>query len=118
METFEGIFCCTTNLMQRLDAASLRRFLFKVKFDYLRLDQRLAMFHREVARQGWRKPLDEARWAARLDALETLTPGDFAVVSRQAGMREKPLSPDEYLAQLVQECEAKPGKKRPIGFIH
>lgn len=35
METFSGIFICTTNLMDKLDAASLRRFDFKVKFDYL-----------------------------------------------------------------------------------
>ncbi len=118
MEAFEGIFCCTTNLMQRLDAASLRRFLFKVKFDYLRLDQRLTMFRRELREQGWRGTLDEDTWAARLDSQEQLTPGDFAVVAKQARMRENPLTPDEFFAQLAQECEAKPGKKRPIGFIH
>lgn len=118
MEVFEGIFCCTTNLMQHLDAASLRRFLFKVKFDYLRLDQRLTMFRRELWSQGWRGELDEEVWASRLNAEERLTPGDFAVVVKQARMNEKPLSPDEFFAQLVQECEAKPGMKRPIGFIH
>ncbi len=118
MEAFEGIFCCTTNLMQHLDAASLRRFLFKVKFDYLRLDQRLAMFRRELWSQGWRGELDEKVWASRLNREERLTPGDFAVVVKQARMREKPLTPDEFFEQLVQECEAKPGMKRPIGFIH
>lgn len=34
MERFEGLFICTTNLMACLDEASLRRFTFKIKFDY------------------------------------------------------------------------------------
>ena len=35
MEAFDGIFICTTNLIENLDPATLRRFDFKVKFDYL-----------------------------------------------------------------------------------
>ena len=35
MESHPLPFCCTTNLMDRLDPASLRRFTFNVKFDYL-----------------------------------------------------------------------------------
>jgi len=43
IEAFNGIFICTTNLMEKLDQASLRRFDFKVKFDYLKPDQNWAM---------------------------------------------------------------------------
>jgi len=36
MEAFDGIFVCTTNLMDKLDQASLRRFSFKIRFDVLK----------------------------------------------------------------------------------
>lgn len=52
MEAFEGIFVCTTNLLDKLDRASLRRFAFKVKFDFLNAEQRWAMFQNELARLG------------------------------------------------------------------
>ena len=39
MEAFDGIFICTTNLMEKLDPASLRRFAFKVRFDPMTPDQ-------------------------------------------------------------------------------
>ena len=32
MERFNGIFVCTTNLMDRIDQAALRRFTFKIRF--------------------------------------------------------------------------------------
>lgn len=52
MEVFEGVFVCTTNLMSKLDQASLRRFAFKVRFDPLKLEQRIAMFRQELVRLG------------------------------------------------------------------
>jgi SpoVK/Ycf46/Vps4 family AAA+-type ATPase len=39
METFQGVFVASTNLMESLDQASLRRFDIKVKFDFLGRDQ-------------------------------------------------------------------------------
>ena len=32
MERYNGIFVCTTNLMDRIDQAALRRFTFKIRF--------------------------------------------------------------------------------------
>ena len=32
MERFDGIFVCTTNLLDRIDQAALRRFTFKIRF--------------------------------------------------------------------------------------
>ena len=37
MESYSGVFVCSTNLMDALDTASLRRFDLKVKFDYLQV---------------------------------------------------------------------------------
>ncbi|SFV60837.1 ATPase, AAA family [hydrothermal vent metagenome] len=36
MENFDGIFIATTNLMDNLDRASLRRFDLKLEFSYLK----------------------------------------------------------------------------------
>ena len=40
MERFNGIFVCTTNLLDRIDQAALRRFTFKIKFMPLTTPQR------------------------------------------------------------------------------
>ena len=39
MESHEYPFVCTTNLLDTLDEASLRRFTFKIKFDFLTREQ-------------------------------------------------------------------------------
>ncbi len=39
MESHEYPFVCTTNLIDSLDEASLRRFTFKIKFDFLTTEQ-------------------------------------------------------------------------------
>lgn len=39
MESHQYPFVCTTNLVDRLDEASLRRFTFKVKFDFMKSEQ-------------------------------------------------------------------------------
>ena len=82
MEAFEGIFVCTTNLMESLDAASLRRFPWKVRFDPLKPGQRWGLFVQEFARLGG----DLAEAAGLKEPvlrLDRLTPGDVAAVVRQ-----------------------------------
>ena len=44
MERFKGIFICTTNLLERLDQAALRRFTFKIQFKPLSAPQREQAF--------------------------------------------------------------------------
>lgn len=39
MENYEYPFVCTTNLIDRIDGASLRRFMFKLKFNFLTREQ-------------------------------------------------------------------------------
>ena len=57
MERFDGIFICTSKLMDKLDAASLRRFDFKVKFDYLDASNAGLYLHRKacVLARNYRK---------------------------------------------------------------
>lgn len=85
-------FVCTTNLMQRLDPASLRRFTFKVRLDWLRPEQVALAFRLafDLEAPGW------------LAALGGLTPGDFAVVRRRAALAGG-AGDAEALARMVAE---------------
>ena len=113
MEAFNGIFIASTNLMDRFDAAAMRRFDAKVRFDYLRPDQAWAMFQDAARRLGI-----EADPAVRgsLSSLGLLTPGDFATVLRQARLN-RPENALELARRLEAECQLKPdNRRRPIGF--
>lgn len=113
MECFEGIFIASTNLMDSLDAAALRRFDLKIRFDFLRPEQARILFLDMAGRLGLDVP---KAIEFRLGRLDCLTPGDFANVARQAKLRNI-TSAHELLKQLASECEMKPeGKKRAIGF--
>lgn len=116
MERFDGLFICSTNLMQRLDAASLRRFALKIKFDYLTPEQRWRLFHAQTKKIS---RSHETKYRTALNQLNNLTPGDFATVRRQAALLNVTLTADELVKRLAQECQNKGGSSRqPIGFIH
>ena len=117
MERFRGIFVCTTNLLQSLDQAALRRFTFKIQFKPLRAEQRERMFVVE-ALAGREAALTDAQRAA-LARLTVLCPGDFAAVKRQADILAAELDPDEFLAQLEAEHRIKPEvrESRSVGFL-
>lgn len=117
MERFDGLFICSTNLMQRLDEASLRRFALKIRFDYLRPEQRWQLFLAQAKR--FHQSRDAAAYRAALNQLNNLTPGDFATVRRQAALLNVMLTAEELLKRLQQECRNKRNSgSRQIGFIH
>ena len=115
IEAFEGIFVCTTNLMDKLDQASLRRFSFKVKFDYLTSDQRWGMFNSELSRLG-NSEVSIASYEKHVRLLENLTPGDFSVVARKVSLIKELANPEEFYESLVLECQNKEGVKGRMGF--
>ena len=53
---------------------------------------------------------------AEVSQLATLTPGDFAVVRRKAEVLRCLDDPSLLAGMLHEECEAKPERRRPIGF--
>ncbi len=118
MERFRGVFICTTNLMDQLDAAALRRFAFKVKFLPLRREQREAMFVTE-ALSGEEQALIPAL-RERLSRLDQLCLGDYAAVQRQAQILGETLTAEDFLAQLEAEHRLKPEvrERRGMGFTH
>jgi SpoVK/Ycf46/Vps4 family AAA+-type ATPase len=117
MERYNGVFICTTNLMDSIDQAALRRFTFKIRFKPLTAQQRERMFVVE-ALDGDASLLDDAM-KARLGKLEQLCPGDYAAVKRQVEILGEPLEPGEFLAQLEAEHRIKPEVReaRGMGFM-
>lgn len=114
MESFQGIFVCTTNLLDSLDAASLRRFDFKVRFDYLRPHQRIALMRTSWPTLSIPLPAQACR---QLAALDRLTPGDFAVVARQWALTGMEPEVAEIIEALAEECRVKGPAGKPIGFL-
>lgn len=117
MEDFEGVFVCTTNRLDDLDPAALRRFDFKVEFKPLRLDQRLRLVGSCCAALGI-DGLDEVALTSRAMRLDGLTPGDAAAALRR--LRFLASGPDigTLLDALADECRYKPTVSKPIGFVH
>ncbi len=119
MENFGGVLVCATNLMETLDAATIRRFTFKLQFDYLDAAGKLA-FYQRVLSDLCPEPMNEPA-KRRLTTIADLTPGDFATV-RQAMYYLSPSNGNdvthaELLSALEQETEAKrQGGTRNFGF--
>ncbi|WP_406672671.1 AAA family ATPase [Natronospira sp.] len=115
MEAFQGWFVATTNFLEALDSASLRRFDLKVGFDWLRPDQAQSLFRRTLGRRG---PLPRAV-VKRLKRLHTLAPGDFAIATRQNHLFGRELDDEALLDHLEKECAHKPetGRESGIGFL-
>ena len=115
IEQFPGIFVAATNLMDGLDAAALRRFDFKLHFRPLNGNQRQALFAREVLGDTARAGEIPAVIANKLNAMEGLTPGDFANVVRQGRLLGEALGPEAFLRRLMGELRWKDTTgQRPI----
>lgn len=115
MENFDGILVCSTNMMDTIDQASMRRFDLKIKFGYLEPDAAWKMFIETARHVGCYTSDEKAdRWRSRIRSMTNLAPGDFAVVCRQARLRTD-LTLTEIYEILRGECEVKSGGGRSIG---
>ena len=94
-----------TNHADKLDPATLRRFVFKLELRPLGRDRARAAFLHFF---GTAAP-------AALDGLTGLTLGDYAVVARQ--LRHAPAaSVADIVERLAREVVARPGTGGRIGF--
>jgi SpoVK/Ycf46/Vps4 family AAA+-type ATPase len=107
MEQHALPFACTTNMATQLDRASLRRFLVKLRFDWMTRAQARLAFQRFFG----------AAAPAALDGLRTLTPADFSLVRRHAAVTGRMSDPATLLRLLTAECEGRTGGKSQMGFI-
>ena len=115
IEQFDGLLVISTNLMDALDPAVLRRFDVKLRFDWLTAAQAAALATEHLALLGL-PPLD-ATQLARLQQLKVLAPGDFAAIARRH--RFAPfVHAEAWLQALAEECRLKAPLygKRSIGF--
>lgn len=116
MEVFDGIFICSTNLVNELDLASLRRFDLKIKLDYLNSQQAWKLF-RQTLKDNRIIFRNQAGYKAKLKQVTNLTPGDFAAVVRQMRFSGEQLSAHSLFHALQKEIDFKPShKKNGIGF--
>lgn len=114
MEAFQGIFIATTNLLEHLDRAALRRFDLKIKFDYLSNQQALALLERCCSQLGLSKPSSKLKVA--IEKMVVLTPGDFSTVMRRhrfSSIR----TPAMFVSALEAECALKGDQMSSIGFV-
>ncbi len=114
METFNGIFIASTNLMDQLDAASLRRFDLKIEFGYLKSEQSFSLLEDMSKKLSITLQGDEL---IELRQINNLTPGDFYNVARQSKLTRINDS-SELLKRLSFECKSKVGGSvSRMGFI-
>jgi len=111
MEDHPLPFICTTNLKEGLDKASLRRFIFKIKYDYMKENNILAGVKEYFGIEIDKKDLESKD-------LENLCPGDFVVAKKKLDILEgKKYSKPKILEYLKKEQEEKDiEKSKKIGF--
>lgn len=115
MENFDGIFIATTNLMNNLDKASLRRFDLKLELNSLNKEQSWNMF------KDFSKQLNLSNemklYKTQVENIKNLTPGDFAAVIRQNKFRAIK-SNDDFINRLIEEVDIKDlDPEIKMGFI-
>ena len=107
MERFRGIFIVGTNMIQRLDQASLRRFSFRLHFDYL-ADEGKDIFYRTYFTKAMGLPeLNDAE-KNELHAIDSMTPSDFRNTRQQFYyLEDSDLSNTEVIEALKAEVLSK-----------
>lgn len=106
MEKFNGIFIISTNFIQRLDSAVLRRFTFRLHFDYLENDGKLKFFNTYFKHMNL--PALTAKETDKLYSIPRLTPSDFRNVRQQFFyLSESDLTNAKLIDMLMQETNSR-----------
>ncbi|MEE2003166.1 AAA family ATPase [Alkalimonas sp. MEB108] len=113
LDAYQGIFIACTNLMDEIDAATMRRFDFKLHFDYLNANQSELLLRKTCHSLTIAGPTE--RDIAEIRQLSFLTPGDYAMLARRHR-----LSAIKSAADFIRQLQAETGFKRQscrrIGF--
>ena len=114
MENFNGVMIGATNFSVNLDPAVLRRFTFKLEFDYLDENGKKLFFERMF--QTKLSTVEERKLAA----VPRLAPGDFRTVRQSFFYLGGSVSNDDRIDALRRESESKQDMRVPedkkIGF--
>lgn len=115
MERFRGIFIVGTNLIQRLDQAALRRFSFRLHFDYLTSEGK-EIFYRMYF-QPLRMPELTESEKKSLHDIDQMTPSDFRNVRQQFFyLEDSELSNAEIIEALSAEVASRTSGSRYTGL--
>jgi AAA+ superfamily predicted ATPase len=114
MENFNGVMIGATNFVQNLDQAIMRRFTFKLQFDYLDDAGKQLFFERMF------KTILTDGELRRLNGIPNLAPGDFRTVRQSLFYYGGEVRNAQRLDALEREAEAKncggTAAKGKIGF--
>jgi len=106
MERFRGILICTSNRMEDLDGASIRRFNQKLGFGYLTHEGNVS-FYEKLLSPLIKSPLDKEN-EDRLRGISDLSPGDFKTVrDRYAFHPKRGLKHQALVRGLEDEARVK-----------
>ncbi len=113
IERFDGVLIVSTNSLDQLDAAALRRFDIKLHFSCLTGGQVRSLLQRWCEKLAIPAPDEPVFQMA--ESLTTVTPGDFSAIARRHGFQPF-RNASEFLRALAGECDLKAGTSRRIGF--
>ena len=115
MERFRGIFIVGTNLIQRLDQAALRRFSFRLHFDYLTSEGK-EIFYRMYFKPLRMPELTESEKKS-LHEIDQMTPSDFRNVRQQFFyLEDSELTNAEIIEALSAEVASRTSGSRYTGL--
>ena len=117
MERFRGILICTTNQLEDLDQASIRRFNHKIEFKYLTPDGNIIFYNKLLQPLLKKRPVPETEKQIR--RIENLTPGDFKTVrDRFSFYPKKRLNHNQFVDALNEEAYIKKlqSGRKVVGF--
>jgi MoxR-like ATPase len=111
IDCFEFPLFAATNFDKHLDRAVIRRFDFKLAFEYITSDQVIKLFIEACGRSqitGYQ--------LQQLANLKNIAVGDFAIIKRRQQFSTTKLSAQDCLDILITESNHKQ-TTRPIGFV-
>lgn len=116
MEHFEGIFIATTNFIDNLDSAVMRRFDMKIAFkelDTQKLCQAFSLYAKYLGISDYLHFLDASM--SKMSKLQNICLGDFALIARAA--RLSPITDSQNLYEkLLAESQLKANNTFSMGF--
>lgn len=114
MENFNGTLACATNFNEHMDPAVMRRFTFKMKFNYLKPEANLSFFQKTLCSLLDRSLAEDE--VEMIKRIRDLSPGDFKVVY-QKFFFERSVSAMTLINALKEETLHRRTFRRTIGLI-